>query len=604
MSDNKPPQPELKHYSIREIIQRMVPLVKPHRRRLLLASVLVAICGMAVASIPLFGKYVIDEAIDKHKSFALALGAMGVFLLVQFTRSILGHIAQVIITKAEQVVVFTLRSQGFRHVQRLCLRFHGKYPSGFLHDRVFVQSIGRVGSLVSFVFSRLALEVASFAFALIACLSLSVPMTAVILLGAGGYVFIARFMGRRIRERTIRCNDAHSWVCSYVLDKLQGHKTIQAYALEERVDKEFDKKVWQAQEKYTDAVLEQHRLGLWTSSVSHLLTASIYVLGTYAVLSWGEKTGTLVAFVGFQGQLIGIISRLTMVYGQLVAARTGFDQFYTVMDTQSTIKEHAAAADQVKLGGDVEFRNVSFTYEQDPVLLDTSFKVAAGQSVALVGRSGAGKTTVTNLLLRFYDPSDVDILVDDRSISEYALRPYRARFGVVLQDPFLFDDTIEHNLRCVRADATDDELRQALERASALEFVEACPDGLYHRVGERGTNLSGGQRQRIAIARAMLLDPDILILDEATAALDNEAESLVQHALEELFKDRTAFIIAHRLSTIRHVDRVLVFDAGRVAEDGSYEELLNKEDGLFRHLHDIATSSSVRRIKIEDAGFA
>jgi ABC-type multidrug transport system fused ATPase/permease subunit len=223
--------------------------------------------------------------------------------------------------------------------------------------------------------------------------------------------------------------------------------------------------------------------------------------------------------------------------------------------------------------------------------------------VALVGRSGGGKSTIANLLMRFYDPNEGQVLLDGIDVRQLPLRSYRRLFGTVLQDPFLFDDTIRENLRCAKPDATDDDIREVLRKAKALEFVEAYPDGLDHRVGEGGHGLSGGQRQRISIARCMLMEPRFLLLDEATSALDNETEAIIQNALESLFENKTVFVIAHRLSTIRRSDRILVVEQGRIVEDGTFDGLLAR-DGLFRHLYSIATSTSTLQMKIDEAGFA
>ncbi|MCE5327240.1 MAG: ABC transporter ATP-binding protein/permease [Planctomycetaceae bacterium] len=596
------PSLEVKKYSLREIAHRMWPLVRPHRWRLLFASSVITACAVAVAAGPIFTKYVIDVAIPQ-KSLALAAGAMALFLVMQLSRNGLWYISQKIIIRDQEAVVFKLRSISFRHIQRLCLRFHGRFPSGFLHDRVFVQCIVRIGVMVSFIFSNMAIHITSLVIALAMCAWLSIPMTGVILLGTAAYVIVAKAMGPRLREQTIECNDAHNYVCGYILDKLQGNKTIQAHALEDRIDMDFDRQIWSVQEKFIRARVEQTRLGLMSSSLSFTITAAIHVLGAYYVFQWGMTTGTLVAFITYQAIFVNVITSLTDVYGQIVSARTGFDQLFSVLDTQSSVRDRPTCVLPPRLTGRTEFDDVMFAYQDKPVLSGVSFCVQPGQTVALVGRSGAGKSTITNLLLRFYDPNVGRIAIDGQDIKGFSLRQYRSRFGVVLQEPFLFDATIEDNLKCVRPQAAQADVRRALEMACAMEFVEQLPGGLAYRVGERGGALSGGQRQRLAIARTLLLNPDLLILDEATSALDNESEALVQKALQAVFQNRTTFVIAHRLSTIRSADRILVFDAGRLVEDGNYKGLMACR-GLFHHLHTVATSTSGRQFKIEEAGFA
>ncbi|MFW6133157.1 MAG: ABC transporter ATP-binding protein, partial [Planctomycetota bacterium] len=362
-------------------------------------------------------------------------------------------------------------------------------------------------------------------------------------------------------------------------------------------------KVWPMQRQWIAAQREMLQLRLLTQGIGFAVTATVWVVGSVSVLKLDLAIGTLIAFVAYQTQLTNIVNMLTNMWGQFASARAGFDLYHTIMDTHSTVTDRPSRDIPDQLRGELRFENVTFAYDETPVLNGLNLTVPAGQTVALVGRSGSGKTTLANLLLRFYDPDEGRITLDGVDIRELPLRRYRGLYGVVLQEPFLFDDSIANNLRCARPDADEEQLRRALRDARALDFVEALPDGLRARVGEAGASLSGGQRQRISIARCMLLDARFLLLDEATSALDNETERVVQSALDNLFRERTAFVIAHRLSTIRRVHRILVFDDGRLVQDGGFDDLLARE-GLFRHLYSIATSTSTRDVKLDEAGFA
>jgi len=603
--EDNPPTPvevAVNHYTVREIVRRVKPFVTPHRWRLRLAITLIVLTGVAFTIPPIFTKFMIDEALPA-RSIKLALGAAAIFLMAMALRMVLWYIASMIVLYMREVVLFQLRSTGFRHLQRLCLRFHNRYPSGMLYDRLFERSICYVGGFLTTLFSNVALYITGFVFSLVVCLYQDYRLTIVIFVGAVGHVTIARIMSPRIRKKTLECSDAHNWIAGYILDKLRGTKTIQAFALEDHTQADFDRRVWPMQQKYIMAHREGLRLGFVSEGIGYLTTAMIFVMGAYAVFNWHKTPGDLMLFVGYQAQLTNTIRMLTNVYGQSAVARAGFDQIFTVLDTRSTIAERPDSVMPTNIKGDLEFSNVSFAYEQKPVLSDLNLKIPAGQTIALVGRSGGGKSTVANMLLRFYDPDSGSILLDGTDIRSMPIRQYRSQFGVVLQDPFLFDDTIAGNLRCARPDATDEQIIDALERACALDFVEELSAGIHHRVGEAGGRLSGGQRQRIAVARCMLLRPRFLILDEATSALDNESERYVQQAFDALFEGRTVFIIAHRLSTIRGADRILVVDNGRLVEDGSFEELLDQQ-GVFHRLYTIATSSSARNIKLDEAGFA
>jgi subfamily B ATP-binding cassette protein MsbA len=348
------------------------------------------------------------------------------------------------------------------------------------------------------------------------------------------------------------------------------------------------------------------KLGFVTEGLNYAITALVIVGGAVLVIRGAGQTsiGVLVAFMGYQATLISMMSSLTNMAGQFMAAKSAFDQLFTILDMPTSPADKAGATLPNPLKGLLSLDHVTFSYEpgKDPVLRDVSITVEPGQTVALVGRSGSGKTTLLNLLMRFYDPDAGAVQLDGHDIRDLPLRAYRSLFGVVLQDPYLFNTSIAANLRYGRPDATDPELVDCLKRAAAWSFVESFPDRLHQRVGEGGGQISGGQRQRLAIARCMLMNRRFVLLDEATSALDPESEVEVQTALRELFKGRTSFIIAHRLSTIRHADRILVMDDGRLAEEGNYDDLLAR-GGIFQRLHRIATSGNLRTERLEEAGF-
>ncbi|MEI6809802.1 MAG: ABC transporter ATP-binding protein, partial [bacterium] len=323
--EGEEPAFRLTHYSVGQIWRRMWPMLRMHRAKLLIAVTLITYGGFAMASVPMLSKYVIDVAIVREKSVRLAGIAVAIFLVAMLFRMLLWYIAQSIVVRAQEEFVFAMRAQGFHHLQRLCLRFHARYPSGFLHDRVFIQSICAIGNLMSSFFLQLCVYIPGMIFSLVWCFYLSVPMTLVILAGAICFVITARIMGPRLHERTLECTEAHNWICHFIQDRLRGNKTIQAFALEDHVGEDFNERVYSVQMKYVRASIERLGLGFITEGLGYLVTGGIMLIGAYACLRWREEPGTLVAFISYQAQFVGLISGLTALYGQISATRAGFD---------------------------------------------------------------------------------------------------------------------------------------------------------------------------------------------------------------------------------------------------------------------------------------
>ncbi len=592
------------NYHWSEIFRRFYPLLQPYRWRLLGTAVLLMLVGGAFAAVPLFPKYVIDTALKEHADINYALAAAAVFLIVECGRTFLWYQAMSNVYFVQQSVVFQLRAKSFNHLQKLCLAFHSKFPSGFLYERVFGNSINTLGNFIQSFMQQFATFVTGLFFSLFVCLYLSIPLTVIILIGTACYVFVARKMSRKIYLKAKESAQAGMRVTEVIMDKLHGHKTIQAFIMEDQVQEEFEEEVWSAQRKWMTSVMTSMRLSLTTENISYFLTATVTVGGAYMVLHENLELGTLVAFIGYQATLITVIQSLTNVYGQFTSTRVAFDQLFTVLDTHSDIEEFPDAKMPSGVNGELSLRHVNFGYDPSRMILkDVSLTLPAHETVALVGRSGCGKTTITNLLMRFYDPLEGEVCLDGVDVRKLPLHDYRALFGVVLQDPYLFDTSIYENLHCANPRASEEQVIDALKRARAWEFVEKLPGQLQFRVGERGGRLSGGQRQRLAIARCMLLESRIVILDEATSALDPESEAIIQQGFEALCRHKTVLVIAHRLNTLRQVDRIIVMDQGRVVEQGSYQELL-KKGGLFAELHEIATAGMIREARMAEAGFA
>jgi ABC-type multidrug transport system fused ATPase/permease subunit len=368
-------------------------------------------------------------------------------------------------------------------------------------------------------------------------------------------------------------------------DNLSGIRVIQAFARENLEHERFATE----SENYYRARVKGIRY--WSTFfpairfLGSMGTVVVLGVGSWMVINGEMSLGTLVAFISYIASFYEPINRLTEVDNIFQEAIAAGERIFELLDQSTDVTDAPGAVDLPDISGKMEFQHVYFRYESgDKVLYDISFHVAAGEMVALVGPSGAGKTSIANLICRFYDPIQGDVKIDDHDLRNIKLASLRGQVAVVLQDSFLFNNTVAQNLLYGKPDATDEELVAAASAANAHEFIVDLPDGYDTEVGERGVKLSGGQKQRLALARAILADPRILILDEATSSVDAEAEYLIQQALEKVLKGRTALVIAHRLSTIRNADKIIVLDQGRIVEMGDHQQLMNRQ-GLYRQLY-------------------
>jgi len=370
-------------------------------------------------------------------------------------------------------------------------------------------------------------------------------------------------------------------------DTLQGIRVIKAFGQEKSELVRYNN----ANEEVVHHDMRSEKMWQLFFPAFGLLTSLgavlIWYLGGYQVLSNELQLGVLLAFVAYLGMLFGPIQWLSQMISWTSRAMTASHRIFEIMDTPADVADHPDAVKVPNIKGDVVLQQVTYGYEKHyPVLKDINLEVKAGEMIGLVGHSGAGKSTFINLLCRFYDVDEGVITIDGVPIRDIEQTELRRQIGVVLQETFLFDGTIAENIAYSKPDATPEDIMRAAKIANAHDFIVRLPDGYDTRVGERGHKLSGGEKQRVAIARAIIHDPKILILDEATASVDTETERQIQEALANLVKGRTTFAIAHRLSTLRNADRLVVLDRGKMVELGTHEELLEKEDGVYRKLVD------------------
>jgi ABC-type multidrug transport system fused ATPase/permease subunit len=375
-------------------------------------------------------------------------------------------------------------------------------------------------------------------------------------------------------------------VTATVAENVSGVKVVKSFSREGENLKRFKRVNRENQDAWIYAARISALFNPCIELIAWIGTMTIYWYGGKGVINGSLKLGLLVAFIGYMYRFFEPVRNITSIYQTMQHAMAGAERIFDILDTEPTVKNRASALELPKIDGHVEFQNVHFAYGDDPILQDICFTATPGETIALVGPTGAGKTTVTSLLCRQYDIKDGRILIDGYDIRDITLDSLRQQVGAVLQDSFLFPGSVKENIRYGRLDATDKEVEEAAKIVGAHEFIMQMPEGYDTDVREGGSKLSSGQKQLVSFARALLADPRILILDEATSSVDTYTEMLIQEALRKLFKGRTSFVIAHRLSTISEADRIIVIEAGKIAESGTHTDLL-AAGGTYRRLHDM-----------------
>lgn len=559
-----------------------------HAGLLLLATLLNAGVGLAITAGNAMPKYLTDSVLLSDSPGAeklrAGIGIMVVYALVLILGRVgLWHLSLRLFAKATTAGLADLRVAFFTHVHFLCLRFHQQKRSGELLSYLFGSPLG---GLQQFLAQTVLLVPFSF-FTLLSTLVLvgswNRLLAAVLLAGLVLNGWIAGRALRRVKKLNLEYQHLESLVSGSASEFLRGQKAVKILGAEAVVTERFRAEAESIGRKNYDVQvgshLEQVRSELLQIIVHVLLGVTGVWLFTRGEITVGELVATLASYASIQ-PLVGMLFQCALALG---AAHAAVNRIESIFACTTSTPVAPSALRSVPARPEISLEQVRFAYQSVSVLEDISLSIPYGQKVALVGASGSGKSTVVSLLLRLYDPQGGRILLGGKDLRAYDPASLRKSFGVVPQETFLFNATLRENLRLAAPEATDGEILEALRRANAMEFVEKLPEGLDAQIGEDGTTLSGGQRQRLGIARALVQNPPILIFDEATSALDTAAEKVVTQTLTDILKDQTALIIAHRLSTIRFCDRVVVFDHGRIVQDGAYAELAGCP-GAFRDL--------------------
>jgi len=550
--------------------------MRPYRWKFLVALVSLLISSLAGLAFPGLTGLLIDVVAGTGRSTGWTLGSLALLVIgVLLTQSIFSYVRTYYLMEVAERSLADLRQNLYDKILRLPMSFFNSSRVGELSSRVSAD-VGTIHTTITTTMSELIRQTIIMIGGVGLVIYTSPRLTTLILIPIPILVAIAVVFGRAIRKESREVQNLYAQLNTIVEETLQGISIVKGFTSEDRESQRYRTDL---QRMITVSLRVARARGAFIAFIIFILFGGITAVIWYGgglvqegVLSIGDLT-SFILYAAFVGGAMGSFADL---YASVQRALGASERIREILiDTPAEPLEKAP--ERVRIAGEVEFRNVSFSYPTRPdvtVLSDISLRVPTGASLALVGSSGAGKSTIANLLMRFFEPTEGTLLVDGRNAADYPLDGYRSELAVVPQDTTLFGGTIAENIHYGNPEATREQIREAAELANALEFIESFPDGFSTIVGERGVRLSGGQRQRIAIARAILKDPSILILDEATSYLDAESERLVQEALERVMRQRTTFVIAHRLSTIRTADMVAVMRQGRVVEYGAYDELI------------------------------
>ncbi|QNY31505.1 SAV1866 family putative multidrug efflux ABC transporter [Staphylococcus aureus] len=575
------------------MIKRYLQFVKPYKYRIF-ATIIVGIIKFGIPMlIPLLIKYAIDGVINNHAlttdekvhHLTIAIGiALFIFVIV---RPPIEFIRQYLAQWTSNKILYDIRKKLYNHLQALSARFYANNQVGQVISRV-INDVEQTKDFILTGLMNIWLDCITIIIALSIMFFLDVKLTLAALFIFPFYILTVYVFFGRLRKLTRERSQALAEVQGFLHERVQGISVVKSFAIEDNEAKNFDKK----NTNFLTRALKHTRWNAYSFAAINTVTdiGPIIVIGVgaYLAISGSITVGTLAAFVGYLELLFGPLRRLVASFTTLTQSFASMDRVFQLIDEDYDIKNGVGAQPLEIKQGRIDIDHVSFQYNDNeaPILKDINLSIEKGETVAFVGMSGGGKSTLINLIPRFYDVTSGQILIDGHNIKDFLTGSLRNQIGLVQQDNILFSDTVKENILLGRPTATDEEVVEAAKMANAHDFIMNLPQGYDTEVGERGVKLSGGQKQRLSIARIFLNNPPILILDEATSALDLESESIIQEALDVLSKDRTTLIVAHRLSTITHADKIVVIENGHIVETGTHRELIAKQ-GAYEHLYSI-----------------
>lgn len=572
------------------LYKRILSYIKPYLHVLLAALV----CTMLAAAGNLYLPWIFRDMIDKVLSAkdAYMLNVISASIVVIFLlRGIFLYGQNYLMSYVGQHVIIDIRGEVFRKLQRLSMSFYDKNKTGTIMSYVTNDVNALQGAMVDNTI-ELVTESIILIGSICAMTYLDWKLTLFTILTFPVVLYFMNFFGKKIRRSGGMIQEAAADITSVLQEAVSSARIVKSFVREQYEIDRFERE----NEANLKANLKNAKyMATLTPTIEFVAALGVTMIlwfGGHNVIDGETTAGSLVAFLAYAVNISNPVKRITRVTGNIQRALAAAQRVIDVLDLPEEVQNLPDAKALPAVTGSVCFEHVTFSYnEGDEILHDLSFAVKPGQAIGLVGPSGAGKSTIASLLPRFYDCDAGAIRIDGTDIKHVTLDSLRQQVGIVPQETILFNGTVYDNILYGRLDATKDEIEAAAKAANAHDFIMELPEGYNTMLGDRGVNISGGQRQRIAIARAILKDPRILVLDEATSALDTESERLVQEALNRLMVGRTSIIIAHRLSTIKNADRILVLDKGKLAEDGTHDELMEK-NGLYAHLYQIQYNNS------------
>ena len=570
----------------KKTIKRFIMYFGTEKKVLIVAGIAIIAATLLRVITPAMVGNAIKENIEINPDAAMFIERMFQLLGIYVAVWLIEGISGILMTKSANNIVFKMRNQAFAHVQKLSMSYFDKKGIGDVMSRL-TNDIESIYNILSNGFSALIGGVLSLVGTVIAMIVLDFKLSLVVILVVPILLYMTTFIGKRVRK-VFRKNQALiGGMSSKIQESFSGMKVIKTFGREEEEYAEFEKINSKVRDMGIKADLTAYLLNPLMNFFMAFTLALVVAGGGFLIMKYEGiySVGLLTSFIMYARRFAQPLRRLTGVYNMLQSSIAGAERVFEVLDTKVEVNSCQDAVILDDIYGDIEFKNVIFGYDKDKIIIDDiSFKAQRGEVVAIVGPTGVGKTTLINLLSRFYDVDEGVIAIDKQDIRKIDLNSLRSKMGVVLQESFFFSTTIRENLLYGNPSASDEEIIQAARLARADHFIKKLPKGYDTVLSERGMNLSQGERQLLAIARAILADPKILILDEATSNIDTLTEVHIQEGLLELMKNRTSFIIAHRLSTIKNADKVLVMKNGKIIEQGKHQELL-KLNGFYSTLY-------------------